>query len=595
MEKKADYLFEVSWEICNKVGGIYTVVRSKAVEMLDYYNEKYFAVGPYFIKKATGEFQEEVPNERFKRIFDKLAEEGIVCHYGKWLINGKPNTILIDFTGFTAQKDGIKKYLWDEFKIDSLNSANDYDEPVIWAFAVGKLLCELQKIFKKRIVAHFHEWLSASGLLYIKRSECDIATVFTTHATILGRTIASTETVDLYSVIEKINPEEEAYKYGIHTKYQTERAAAQNADVFTTVSEITALETEHLLGRKPDVLLFNGLNLDKFPTLEDISIKHLTYKNKIREFLLYYFFPYYSFNLNDTYIFFIAGRYEFHDKGIDVLIKALARLNEQLKKEKSKKTVVTFFFVPGNIRGIKAELLQNRRNFNDIKDSIVDSLPDIKNRLIYSIVSKEKIKEEKLFDEDVLEGIKRKILKLAREGKPSLSTHDLYDEENDPILNFFREYNLNNDKNDKVKVVYYSIYLTGADGLLDTGYYDSMLGSQLGIFPSYYEPWGYTPLEAAALGVASVTTDLAGFGRFICAECKQGKTPGVYVLKRFGIDEEKTAEDLKNLMHRYLHLSKEERIRNKIEAKKTASMADWKNFIKYYIEAHNLAFQRKWS
>lgn len=594
IKQKADYLFEVSWEVCNKVGGIYTVVKSKAEYFLEYYGEKYFAIGPYFIKKATGEFLDEIPPDELKKAFDNLKKQGIICHYGKWLIKGSPNTILIDFTGFTNKRNEIKRKLWNDFKIDSLNSDYyEFDEPVLWSYAAGMLIEELSKIFKGKIVAHFHEWLAGAGLLYLKKS--NIATVFTTHATILGRTIASDESRDLYTTMQNINPDEEAYKYKIHTKYQTEKSAAQNADVFTTVSEITAMEAEHLLKRKPDVLLPNGLNLEKFPTLEDISIKHQKFKQKIKEFLFYYFFPYYRFNIDETYIFFIAGRYEFHDKGIDVLIKALGRLNEQLKKEKSKETVVTFFWIPGNIRGIKSELLSNRRHFTDIKDSIDDSIHEVRNRLIYSIVSKAKIDEKKLFDKDVLEEIKRKILRLKKEGKPLLVTHDLYNENDDPILKHFKESNLNNEKEDRVKVVFYSIYLTGADGLLDTSYYESMLGSQLGIFPSYYEPWGYTPLEAGALGVASVTTDLAGFGRFICAKCKQSKTPGIYVLKRHGRTEEETAEDLKNIMHNYIHFTKEERIKNKIEAKKAASLADWKNFIQYYIEAHNLAVERKWS
>jgi len=593
---RADYLFEVSWEVCNKVGGINTVIKSKAEYLIEHYKENYVTIGPYFIKKTTGEFLEETPSDKIKEAFENLKNQGIICHYGKWLIKGKPNTILIDFTNFTDKKNDIKTKLWNDFKIDSLNSNYyEYDEPAIWAYAAGILIEELSKSMKGKVVAHFHEWLSGPGLLYLKKSNADVATVFTTHATILGRTIASDESRDLYSTIKNIDPEKESYNYKIHTKYLTERAAAENADVFTTVSEITAMEAEYLLKRKPDILLPNGLDLEKFPTMEEISIKHQNFKHKIKEFLLYYFFPYYAFNIDETYIFFIAGRYEFRDKGIDVLIKALGKLNEQLKKEKSRKTIVTFFFIPGNIRGIKSELLSNRRYFDDIRDSIVDAMPDIRNRLIYSIVSKEKINEKRLFNSDDLDELKKKILKLKKDGNPSLVTHDLYDNENDIILNHFKKNNLNNDKSDNVKVIFYSIYLTGADGLLDTSYYESMLGSQLGIFPSYYEPWGYTPLEAGALGVSSITTDLAGFGRFICAECRQSKLPGIYVLKRFNKKEENTIEELKKIMYNYVHFTKEERIKNKIEAKKRASLADWKNFVKYYIQAHELAADKKWS
>ncbi|NQV09399.1 glycogen/starch synthase [Candidatus Woesearchaeota archaeon] len=594
IKQKADYLFEVSWEVCNKVGGISTVIKSKAAHLIKYYGEKYFTIGPYFIKKVTGEFQEEIPTDELKSVFDKLKEKGIICHYGKWLIGGEPNTILIDFTGYVNSINDVKKELWDKYKIDSIGSEYyEFDEPMIWSHAAGMLIDELSKVFKGKCVGHFHEWLAGPGLLYLKNS--NVGTVFTTHATVLGRTIASDENIDLYSNLDKINPDDEAYKYKVHTKYQTEKAAAQNADVFTTVSEITAIEAGSLLKRNPDVLLPNGLNLDKFPTMEDISIKHQKYKNKIKEFLLYYFFPYQVFEIDNTYIFFIAGRYEFHDKGIDVLIKALGKLNEKLKQEKINKTVVAFFWIPGNIRGIKSELLSNRRHFNDVRDTIDDSLPDIRNELIHAIVSNQKIDEKKLLDQDILEDVKRKIMRLKKEGKPSLATHDLYEENSDAILNAFKQHNLNNEESDKVKVIFYSIYLTGADGLLDTSYYESMLGSQLGIFPSYYEPWGYTPLEAGALGVASVTTDLAGFGRFISKKIKKDDLPGIYVLNRLNKSEDETAEDLNKIMYDYVHFTKDQRVRNKIKAKKIASLADWKNFVQFYIKAHNKAVDKKWS
>ncbi len=592
MEKKADYVFEVSWEVCNKVGGIYTVVSSKALKMFEHYGENYFAVGPYFPKKAHGEFKEEVSPDFLKEVIEGLKKEGITARYGKWLVQGQPNALLIDFSEFASRKNEIKKELWDNYKIDSLNTGYfDFDEPIIWGYAAGKLMHEISKNLKgKNVCAHVHEWLSGSALLYLKKNS-KIATVFTTHATVLGRAMSSSN-VNLYASLGKINPEQECYKFGVSAKHQTERAAAQNADIFTTVSEITGIEAEFLLGRKPDVLLPNGLDFKKFPTFEQASISHARIKKKIKEFIAYYFFPYYVFKLDDTLIYFLSGRYEFRDKGIDTCIAALGNLNEKLKKEKSQRTIVAFFWVPGNIRGIKPELLESKTFYEDIKESINDSMEDVKTRLIFSLVNETIATCGDLFGEDTLLEVNRKLTRFRKSGNPALSTHDLYDEEKDDILNALKKNNLLNKEEDKVKVVFYPIYLTGADGLLDLNYYESMQGSHLGIFPSYYEPWGYTPLEAGALGVSSVTTDLAGFGRYIQKK-ENGKEGGIFVIKRHNKNDNEVIEQLSSVMHSFANLSNEERVKNKIRALHLAAHADWNNMIKNYIKAHNLALEKK--
>ncbi|MBS3109956.1 glycosyltransferase [Candidatus Woesearchaeota archaeon] len=590
-QPKADFFFEVSWEVCNKVGGIYTVVSSKAESMMRAY-ANYYLIGPYFPNKATGEFHETVPPHQLRDIFDALKREGIICHFGKWLIGGGPSTILIDFTSFSSQGNAIKGELWSKFQIDSLGTHfHDYDEPTIWSYSAGKLIDAVAKSSNAKVVAQFHEWLSAGGLLYLKAANSKVATVFTTHATMIGRTLASNN-VDLYNKFGTLDGDSEAKKFGIQAKHLTEKAAAHNADIFTTVSEITGIEAKHLLGKEPDLLLPNGLHLEKFPTMEEIAIKHQLLKTRIKSFLIYYFFPYYQFNLAKTYIYFIVGRYEYHDKGIDVFVKALGQLNQIMKKEKSNKTVVAFFWIPANVRGIKPEVLESRANFMDIHESIEDSLPDIKNSLILSMATGAAITAESVFGAELTKELKKKGLKLKKSGKPPIATHDLYDEAHDSILNGFAEQGLTNSKDDKVKVVYYPTYLTGSDGLLDLNYYEAILGSQLGIFPSYYEPWGYTPLEAAALGVASVTTDLAGFGRYICKECKPSKFPGIYVVNRMNRNDGSVVENLKQILLDYTQLTREERIANKYEAKKISSTSDWKNFAENYIRAHNMAVDK---
>lgn len=591
MGKKADILFEVSWEVCNKVGGIYTVVKSKAAKMVEAYGDNYFLIGPYFASRAISQFQEEMPSEFCKAPFDELKKIGIICHFGRWLSEGNPCVILIDFVNYRQRANGIKRELWDWYRIDSLRAPADYDEPVIWAYSAGMLIEKLSNCFRdKKIVAHFHEWLSGAGLLYLKKKNVKIGSVFTTHATVIGRALASAN-VDLYNVWDKINPDEEAYKYNIEAKHLVEKNSAAFADAFTTVSEITGMEASYLLKKKPDVLLPNGLDISKFPSFEEITIKHGIQRDRIREFMLYYFFPYYTFDPKETLIYFIAGRYEFHDKGIDIYIKALGKLNERMRQAKTKKTIIAFVWVPANFRNIRAELLENKTLYQHIKDALEEVEGDVQKNIVYSLISDKKFSKETLFEDDFLMEIKGIISQFVKKGKPPLLTHDLYDE-NDIILKTIISSGLKNEESDPVKIVYYPIYLSGADGLLNLNYYEAMQGSHLGVFPSYYEPWGYTPLEAGALGVSSVTTDLAGFGRYFCAECAQTETPGIFVLKRLNRSDGEVANQLVDVMFNFANLSKEDRIANKLQARKTASMADWKIFVKNYIDAHNLAVDK---
>lgn len=597
MNPKADLLLEASWEVCNKVGGINTVLKSKAAKIVSYYGENYYLIGPYFAKQTVGEFEETLPKGNLKEVADFLKKEGVICHFGKWLIDGTPECILIDFTNSYTKLNEVKKNMWDWYKIDSLNVSHDYDEPVAWSYAVFLLIQKIAEIFKdKKIVAQFHEWLTGAALLHLTRNKINIGTVFTTHATVLGRTLSSNN-IELYSfdgktkcALELMDIEKEAYNYGVAAKHQIEKNSAVNADVFTTVSEITGMEAKFILGRKPDVLLPNGLDIEKFPTFEEISIKHRLQRDSIREFILYYFFPYYVFELKETLFYFIAGRYEFHDKGVDIFIKSLGNLNERMKKEKSKKTIVAFIWVPANIRGIKPELLESRTFFKDIKDNIEDNINEIQKLLMFSLVSQFKITENSLFEPEFILEMKKKVLKLKKSGTPPVSTHDILDD-NDVILRGLREAKLENKAEDNVKIVFYPIYLSGADSLLDLSYYEAMQGSHLGVFPSFYEPWGYTPLEAGALGVSSVTTDLAGFGRYIAKKTEGKKNPGVFVLKRMGRSEGEVVSDLADILYYFATLKKQMRIENKMAARRLAEMADWSILIKNYIKAHEKALK----
>jgi glycogen(starch) synthase len=593
--EKSDYFYEVSWEVCNKVGGIYTVVRSKVRQMMKYYKDRYFVVGPYSDRtEKSGEFIREEPPANIKGIADKLSQRGIAIHYGKWIVNElEPIAILVDTRNFSYNNNTVKKELWDFFKIDSLaTNFHDFDEPILWSYAVGIMLEEIMATLPgKTAVAQFHEWLAGGGLLYLSKNKSKIGTVFTTHATMLGRTLA-TGGEELYDIMDKINPEQKAYQYGIQSKFLTERACAHSADVFTTVSEITGIEATYFLGKKPDVLLPNGLDIERFPTFEDASIKHKMYKDKIMRFCLYYFFPYYSFDIENTLYFFLCGRNEFKDKGIDVYIEALGALNRRLKDNNINKNVVAFIWVPADIGQARADLIENRTYYEDIFESIQDIKEDINHKMVLGILSSANITPEYLLGKALVQETKQRLLRFKRKGLPPLCTHNINNEPNDRVMNALKNNNLLNDVNDKVKVIFYPLFLTGADGLMDLGYYEAIIGCHLGVFPSYYEPWGYTPLETGALGVASVTTDLAGFGKHIEKESRGKKNPGIFVLERLHRSYEEIVSELTDIFFEFTNYSKQDRIENKLRAKRLASMADWDILADNYIKAHNLALDR---
>jgi len=594
MKPTADILFEASWEVCNKVGGIFTVLSSKSKQIQKHYKNQYCLIGPYFEEACRTSFKEEGVPERYKGIYEEMKSMGVICHFGTWLIEGDPEVILVDFRGYGSHMDEIKKDLWEGFGVDSLNSPYDWNEPVLWGWTVGILMEKIKKLYDgKKVIFHAHEWLAGASILYMRKNNIGVPTTFTTHATILGRTIASSER-NLYSILDQINPEQEARNCGIIAKFGIEKASAQAADVFTTVSQVTAREAKAFLGREVDEILPNGLDMSEFLSFEDLTQKHNLYRNRLREFALYYFFPYYTFDLRESLFFFTASRYEFHNKGLDIFIEALGRLNEKLKKEKSKKTIITFFYVPAAVTSIRPEIVNAREAFRDIKESLDEEERDVRENILYAITQEKVLDEKALFKEDFLRNMKRKLLRLkAFKGKPApLSTHYLANEGDDAIMNGFRRAGLENKEEDKVKVIFYPIYLSGADGLGDLDYYQSIEASHLGVFPSYYEPWGYTPLEAAALGVAAITSNLSGFGKYFYDVLDRDKVPGIRVIDMENNDREQIVKDLTKSLYRYASFERKERIDNKIRARKIAFMADWENFALHYIEAENLSVER---
>jgi glycogen synthase len=584
-------LFEISWEVCNKVGGIYTVVRSKAGLMKASFKDRYFLIGPYFADRRSVEFEELPPPETLKGIFEKLRNEGIICHYGKWLIRASPVVILVDSTSYANHKDQIKTWFWERFGIDSLGTAfNDYDEPMVWGAAVARFIGEYEAIYGGQgIIAHCHEWLAGGAALALKAGNSNVKVVFTTHATMLGRTIAGIDP-GFYKKLDSIDPLKEAYRLGVHTKHLTERATAIHSDVFTTVSDITGMEAERFFGRTPDLILPNGLDLSAFPTFEEISIKHKLFKRRIKQFIKYALFPHYPVDLDNALIFFTAARYEFHGKGLDVYIDALRKLDKLLQK--SPITVVNFFFVPtGSARGVHPDILENKTNLEDIKETIMEELPEIEERLLSRLVEGRPITKQTIISPDVLRSIKKKLNRFRKPGLPRVCSHIMDNEDSDQMLMQFKANNLVNSIENRVKVFLYPIYLTGADGVLDLNYYECINGSQVGVFPSFYEPWGYTPVEAAALGDITITTDLSGFGKYFLNNYPLEVNKGIYVIERFGLSDEEFSTKLAKLMHKLATMSKHERIDSKIHAKRLSAEFDWSNLIRFYLKAYELALK----
>jgi glycogen(starch) synthase len=417
-----------------------------------------------------------------------------------------------------------------------------------------------------------------------------VGKVFTTHATILGRSIAGSGR-DLYAELPGLDPAAEAKRLGVADKFTAERACAGFADVFTTVSASTAMEAEKILGRKPDVLVLNGLDSATFPTMEDLSILHHEFRDKMRAFFSYYFFPYPDqfFDLEHALAFFLVGRYEYRNKGIDLYLEALAKLNEDLRAAKSDRTVVAFIWVPAGVSSTRTDILESKNYFKHIRDYVDGNADEIRENLMRTMISRQELNINSLLSQKFLKVLQKEVGRFQRQGNPPLSTHYLLDEQNDTILREANRLGLDNKPDDRVKLIFYPVYLDGHDGFLNLSYYDAMAACHLGVFPSYYEPWGYTPIESAAMGVPAVTTDLAGCGIYLEEKLQDEEAPGVYVLKRAGKSASEAADGLYQIFKAFTELSHQERVDRKLAAKKAVELTDWKELIVNYIDAHNRA------
>lgn len=598
--KEADYVFEVSYEVCNKVGGIYAVLRSKAAQMVQQYGEGYTAVGYYDPVKSRVEFDaiKDVPPD-IQSAIQEVESKGVKVYYGKWLIPGRPNTILVDAKGLLPKKDEIRTRLWKQYGVDSLGADGTFDDPVVWSTGVGmflEALLKTQSYSGSKNVVHCHEWMSGQVMLYLVDKNVNSATVFTTHATMLGRSIAGSgdnlhEMVDAgLTEGEKISIDT-AKKYGVKEKHTMELACASNTGVFTTVSEVTAREAEYILGRRPDVILPNGLDTGKFPEIEELSILRRKYRNVVREFLSAYFNRYYYTDFYNIRSFFLSGRYEYHNKGVDLFIEALGRLNERLKKEKVDKHAVAFIWVPTSIKGEKVRVLKNVSLMEEMNDYVERELPEIKDRILNKLVKGElPDKASDILSDECMQTFRKMMVHfLEHRGQtPPLCAFELtYDENQDSIIKALKSNGMLNREEDKVKIVYYPSYLSSADRLIALDYNQATMTCDMGVFPSYYEPWGYTPLETAAQASVALTTDLAGFGQFI-----KGKGNGIIVLERMNREWDRIVQDLADRMYEVTMMPRHQLAQLRINAKELSFLADWKFLVENYVQAHNLALEK---
>lgn len=535
---KPDFIFEVSWEVCNKVGGIHTVISTKAKSMIENFQNNYITIGPDVIKDESGnpEFQEDV---HLFSAWKKQAEaEGLSIRIGRWKINGYPIAILINFSQIINQKDKIFTELWEKYKLDSLSGQWDYIEPALFGYAAGKVIesfVRFNMTISDRPVAIFHEWMTGCGILYLKDKIPQVGTVFVTHATVIGRCLAANNK-KLYKNLTSFNPEEVAREFNLVSKYSLEKLSAQHADVFTTVSSITAKECIHFLFREPYPITPNGFEDSIIPSPDELIEKRKKSKEilkKVANAILPGGCP------DNSFFVAISGRYEFKNKGIDLFIESLGRLN---KTKNPCKTIVAFLFIPANHYGPRKDLLSKLNNINE-----------------------------------------------NLSGSPYL-THELHEPEWDMILNKIKEVNLSNKPEDSVKVIYVPSYLNGNDGIFNYHYYDIITGIDLTIFPSYYEPWGYTPLESLAFSVPTITTTLAGFGRWV--KEKYGESDSIFVIERNDDNDNEVVNDIVDTITKVCACNTEkiERIRN--EALKLSRTALWHNLIRHYILALQIALEK---
>lgn len=538
--KTPDYLFEVSWEICNKVGGIYTVISTKAPGIQEKFEDNYLLIGPD-VWKETNTNPDFLEDKFIYKSWREHAEaSGLRLRIGRWNIKSKPIVVLVEFTQYFQIKDKIFANFWERYQLDSISGQWDYIEPALFGYAAGRVIenfYEFNLTSRERIIAHFHEWMSGTGVLYLHENVPQVGCVFTTHATALGRAIAGNH-MPLYGDMALYPPESTARRFDIVSKFSLERAAAVSCDSFTTVSEITAKECEYFLGRAVDVVTPNGFDDSFVPSEGEFSVRREMARAKLMQVARA------MFNTDlpeDSMLVINSGRYEFRNKGIDLFIDALAKLNKDPGLNKS---VIAFITVPANQSGVSKKLVERLNN------------PD--------------------FNSPV-------------EGK--YLTHGLYDTEHDSILSRAAMSGLTNKVTDKVKLIFVPSYLNGHDGIFNLSYYELLIGFDISVFASYYEPWGYTPLESLAFHIPTITTTLAGFGAWIL-EREKIPEPGAWVITRNENNTSQVTDKIFTILEEFSKFNEDQISKARQKAHELSRIALWSELIDKYRQAYSIALDK---
>ncbi|KYQ91195.1 glycogen synthase [Tieghemostelium lacteum] len=584
-------LFDIGWEVAKKVGGIYTVLKSKAPVTVETFKSSYALIGPYNPETAATEFESLEPGPLSSPIIENmLAKYGIQIHFGKWLIESHPKVFLIDLK---SSMHKLSEWRFDLMAGFEQPGDQECNESIVFGYQVALLLKEFSETYKNdKYIAHFHEWQSSVSLILLKRWRLRMATIFTTHATLLGRYL-SAGGVDLYNQMHHLNIDSEASKRGIYHRHWIEKQSAHDAHVFTTVSEITAFEAEHILQRKCDVILPNGLKLDKFTALHEFQNLHQKNKQVIQEFVRGHFYGHYDFDLDNTLYFFTAGRNEYFNKGVDMFLDALAGLNKLLQQAGSPITIVAFIIMPSKTNNYNVESLKGQSYLRDTRrtcNSIVEAMGE---RLFEATSKGQIISPEQLITPEDLVMLKRRILNLKQKSSlPPIVTHNMVDDVNDPILNHIRRIKLFNAHEDRVKIIYHPEFLNSTNPLIPLDYTDFVRGTHLGIFVSYYEPYGYTPCECTALGVPSVTSNLTGFANFMKRGVEDPDSKGIYIVDRRYKSPQESVDQLTQYLWKFCQLDRRQRIELRNHTEKLSELLDWKNLGKFYTTARSLALER---
>ena len=585
-------LFECAWEVCWQLGGIYTVLRTKAPAMLQRWGDRYCLIGPYNPQTAAYEFDEQPADGLYRDCIDGLAQAGIPAKFGRWLIPGRPQVILVDYRARYGSLDADKYALWADHHISTTVNDSEVNEVVAFGFSVTEMFARLSpKLGSRPVLAHFHEWMAGVAIPRIAHLRLPIATVFTTHATLLGRYLAG-DSPNFYEHLPFINADEQAAKYQIYSKFQIERAATHASTVFTTVSEVTDAEAQQLLGRKADAIVPNGLNIQRFAALHEFQNLHQTYKERIHEFTMGHFFPSYTFDLDKTLYVVTSGRYEYRNKGFDLFIEAMYRLNQRLKQMPDRPTVVAFIVTRAPAKHINVQTLQRQSMFEDMRNVCSSLERSMGNRMFRAAAQGRLPKMQDLLNDEELLRLRQSIQAWRTGPQPAIVTHDLQDDANDQILRHYRHRGLFNGPDDPVKVIFHPEFVTATSPLFNLDYQQFVRGCHMGIFPSYYEPWGYTPMECVALGLPAVTTDLSGFGAYVQHHVPNAAHQGICVLNRRTKSFDETTNNLVDYLVSFAQMSRRQRIEMRNRAERMSELFDWSALVVHYHEAHDLALER---